>query len=645
MAAAVAIAAPNDQQSTQQPTNPNKRYRPAPAKTFQCRGYGDCRMVFSRSEHLARHIRKHTGERPFTCHCSKQFSRLDNLRQHAQTVHADKQEMNERMMRDLTSLHASMAAANRIGNSRNARRAVSSSSAPPPPPPPQADSPSTEDQSATGDHTTIVKQEHISYDAPPDDVYQSWGDAPKYFESFPSRPSTSERLPPLSSIVSASINPQQQSQSQQAYFPAHLRPRPGTAGRPSSSSNSATSFYPNPPTNPLSTTAPKSFYSPPSLHYPRTYGSFDSDSSSNAQSESSPFYFAPPENPASNGRSASSNSPPANHPSAGNPRKRAFGGPDGPMHPYDEYNSHHPPHHPSHPDYEYGSESRPQSRRLSVMELCNDGAESFVNGFLNGERPTTAGASALGLVGSTTLGIVAEHPATTAAVAAAQHQQDRRPSPTGSLASAGGASEGRQGRVTPPSRRVTPHINGGPPVNGGANGPNGYAPPPRPHSTFSVASTTSSATNPNSPSIGGYPSPQTPHFAYPQHLANHQQHSQHSGYGQIGLVSAMSSLHASHNPHHHSHSHPHQQHLGAAPSPIPMSAASYYTHSPAPRSASLSVAGTFSPRSPGMGGHLAQQQAQAFQALQQGYGGGYGGGIGGGAGMGGGYDYANGYSA
>lgn len=35
----------------------SKRYRPAPAKTFQCRGYGECRMVFSRSEHLARHIR------------------------------------------------------------------------------------------------------------------------------------------------------------------------------------------------------------------------------------------------------------------------------------------------------------------------------------------------------------------------------------------------------------------------------------------------------------------------------------------------------------------------------------------------------------------------------------------------------------
>ncbi|KAF7333890.1 Biofilm and cell wall regulator 1 [Mycena sanguinolenta] len=85
-----------------------KRYRPAAAKTFQCRGYGECKIVFSRSEHLARHIRKHTGERPFTCYCSKQFSRLDNLRQHAQTVHADEAAMNEAMMRELTSLLASM---------------------------------------------------------------------------------------------------------------------------------------------------------------------------------------------------------------------------------------------------------------------------------------------------------------------------------------------------------------------------------------------------------------------------------------------------------------------------------------------------------------------------------------------------------
>ncbi|UZJ55271.1 hypothetical protein CBS101457_004591 [Exobasidium rhododendri] len=77
---------------------------------FQCRGFGECQMVFTRSEHLARHVRKHTGERPFRCHCGKAFSRLDNLRQHAQTVHSDELERNEVMMQELTSLHSSLAA-------------------------------------------------------------------------------------------------------------------------------------------------------------------------------------------------------------------------------------------------------------------------------------------------------------------------------------------------------------------------------------------------------------------------------------------------------------------------------------------------------------------------------------------------------
>ncbi|PGH21578.1 hypothetical protein AJ80_03138 [Polytolypa hystricis UAMH7299] len=54
---------------------------------FFCTDYPPCTLSFTRSEHLARHIRKHTGERPFQCHCTRRFSRLDNLRQHAQTVH------------------------------------------------------------------------------------------------------------------------------------------------------------------------------------------------------------------------------------------------------------------------------------------------------------------------------------------------------------------------------------------------------------------------------------------------------------------------------------------------------------------------------------------------------------------------------
>ncbi|RUS14740.1 hypothetical protein BC937DRAFT_93404 [Endogone sp. FLAS-F59071] len=57
-------------------------------KLFQCTGFGDCNMVFTRSEHLARHARKHTGEKPFQCivpNCNRMFSRFDNMMQHTQT--------------------------------------------------------------------------------------------------------------------------------------------------------------------------------------------------------------------------------------------------------------------------------------------------------------------------------------------------------------------------------------------------------------------------------------------------------------------------------------------------------------------------------------------------------------------------------
>ncbi|WWC88038.1 uncharacterized protein L201_002941 [Kwoniella dendrophila CBS 6074] len=77
-------------------------------KMFRCRGYGDCDKVFTRSEHLARHVRKHTGERPFPCHCGKAFSRLDNLRQHSATVHADQAALNEAMLSSLAPVHAAL---------------------------------------------------------------------------------------------------------------------------------------------------------------------------------------------------------------------------------------------------------------------------------------------------------------------------------------------------------------------------------------------------------------------------------------------------------------------------------------------------------------------------------------------------------
>ncbi|THU85413.1 hypothetical protein K435DRAFT_635855, partial [Dendrothele bispora CBS 962.96] len=44
-----------------------------------------CGRLFKRMEHLKRHLRTHTLERPFICPnqgCGKRFSRSDNLGQH-----------------------------------------------------------------------------------------------------------------------------------------------------------------------------------------------------------------------------------------------------------------------------------------------------------------------------------------------------------------------------------------------------------------------------------------------------------------------------------------------------------------------------------------------------------------------------------
>ncbi|KAL0090629.1 C2H2-type zinc finger transcription factor [Phycomyces blakesleeanus] len=65
-----------------------KKTARSPPKTFRCETIEGCDMVFTRSEHLARHIRKHTGDKPYSCPfptCGRNFSRYDNMMQHQQT--------------------------------------------------------------------------------------------------------------------------------------------------------------------------------------------------------------------------------------------------------------------------------------------------------------------------------------------------------------------------------------------------------------------------------------------------------------------------------------------------------------------------------------------------------------------------------
>ncbi|KAI6027183.1 hypothetical protein EDC04DRAFT_168963 [Pisolithus marmoratus] len=549
------------------PPGVSKRYRPAPAKTFQCRGYGDCRMVFSRSEHLARHIRKHTGERPFTCHCSKQFSRLDNLRQHAQTVHADKQDQNERMMRDLTSLHASMAAANKAGQPRGKRTQSSAATA------------SSSSSSSATQHDSIKEEDFVpslqyrpgtstgyegtdalmytdswstdagrtsSHPRPPNNY--SFRDSSQSFRVPPasssatfyhqqqqsflpissssttfsfsvppqrdaSRPPTagttstttttttatatestsaSRSLPPLSAVVSSTIShPSSQlppSSTTTTTTPTqHVLPlpstafarRPHTAGRPGTA---PASFFG--PSKPAYAGGPGLVHQPSELPLPNYGRSAELAAAAAAAAAGSyhhqqnqllpvgaaaaPSYDTEPESPTA---TAYNDSPFSFHPppqslsesTTSNLRKRPFSGLDADDSPPPSASAPRREHAsvlaggPPATEYDYGSESRPQSRRLTVMELCND-ADVHVDGGTRSFLPSTGNGTALGGGG-------ASRPNTSSGLcssASALALVDRSPStPSTVIGGATAAAVSSPSASTPPSTAATATLRAG----------------------------------------------------------------------------------------------------------------------------------------------------------------------------------------
>ncbi|KAI0161442.1 hypothetical protein GGR57DRAFT_358095 [Xylariaceae sp. FL1272] len=64
-----------------------RRRRDGSSSTLQQRLCSHCGRSFKRSEHLERHVRTHTKEKPYICECGSAFSRRDLLTRHQRISH------------------------------------------------------------------------------------------------------------------------------------------------------------------------------------------------------------------------------------------------------------------------------------------------------------------------------------------------------------------------------------------------------------------------------------------------------------------------------------------------------------------------------------------------------------------------------
>lgn len=84
-------ASPTYKQRKRRSTKATAAEKTCTEKYFEC-PLSTCDKVFKRLEHMKRHLRTHTLERPYLCDtCGKRFSRSDNLAQHRKT-HKPKQQ-------------------------------------------------------------------------------------------------------------------------------------------------------------------------------------------------------------------------------------------------------------------------------------------------------------------------------------------------------------------------------------------------------------------------------------------------------------------------------------------------------------------------------------------------------------------------